>query len=1097
MSIKFIEDKEFDLSKPENQDLLGTKPYAETLFEVIKESKGKQNIGLFGGWGSGKSTIVKTLEKFIAKHNKKNGSNKIAYFKYDAWKYSNDDFRRSFIKSLNKEFKVLKENAIKENAINEILYNETTTQDTSKTKVGINYPQIILLLITAIILLFVIGKFILPSIKSDDIKSILVLVSLLASFLFYISRDTFRIIPFTIKQSRLIEPERFEETFQLIVNKIFGINKNWMDKFKDFFKTSLDYKKIVIVIDNLDRCDNDNLKETLITMKNFLENENVIFLLPVDENGVTSFLDKNTEDAEEYLRKIFHQIIRLKKFTPKELVDFTKKLNKKYNLKLSNKAIWLICQEFTTNPRKIIQFLNNLQTEKDLIIRQIDEGYINLEFDQQANDFLIKLLIIKQEWNPLYKKLLDDINYLNKINIGLKNIIKQKKLNYILNTGKQEIELTRDQKRFFKRNMEVHFQNVEPFILNIDRDKDVPDELKGYIENGELDEICELLSIDFEKDVPQETITLLLNQIESVFDYNSNKFDDYNFIALPVSEILNKLVKYEIVKKEIKHNFKNLSFISRIYSDNQFSNLISNLSLGRIKEYCESANWFYNEIKLKSPYDRLLSYLNESLKPNVEIKGIHVRTKAFLEIFKNDTLLISGLSKNLSNKIITKPELLNSYDIFKTNLGVAKSILNDDFFYEMLENLYEEKIENEESINRLIYLTDKFIEEDYLTEKSILTKYSNYYVKKVKNEYITIPNTTPNKIFELYDEVSNLKNLIPKSELEDLELDETVIAGINAKLNSAYNAALDDDDVEFYIAFFNLVWEYMSLNHKEFYDSQNIEKYFNTFFKLNDFDRISLAINDIYIRVVEFFIPHNWSFFDPLINKLDVDKSINYMKTLMLMFNKSTANKGLSSTQKSTMIDSLISLYIYKRSINSTRPIIKGWLEKVENKENTLFTDSIENLSYLDLENYVYNIHNLNNNSLIANSFELYISQISEYPKFRKFLNHLYKNYDSSFQFKILQKYIDLKGISDFDWLISTKKYIHKQALNNLVKQYVNNYYNDKKLNSSYLKNLLKLEKNEIFSSTKKKISEFLEGLYRPTTYHRAKISKLKRKLNL
>jgi len=1091
VSIKFIEDKEFDLSKPENQDLLGTKPYAETLFEVIKESKGKQNIGLFGGWGSGKSTIVKTLEKFIAKHNKKNGSNKIAYFKYDAWKYSNDDFRRSFIKSLNKEFKVLKENAI-----NEILYNETTTQDTSKTKVGINYPQIILLLITAIILLLVIGKFILPSIKSDDIKSILVLVSLLASFLFYISRDTFRIIPFTIKQSRLIEPERFEETFQLIVNKIFGINKNWMDKFKDSFKTSLDHKKIVIVIDNLDRCDNDNLKETLITMKNFLENENVIFLLPVDENGVTSFLDKNTEDAEEYLRKIFHQIIRLKKFTPKELVDFTKKLNKKYNLKLSNKAIWLICQEFTTNPRKIIQFLNNLQTEKDLIIRQIDEGYINLEFDQQANDFLIKLLIIKQEWNPLYKKLLDDINYLNKINIGLKNIIKQKKLNYILNTGKQEIELTRDQKRFFKRNMEVHFQNVEPFILNIDRDKDVPDELKGYIENGELDEICELLSIDFEKDIPQETITLLLNQIESVFDYNSNKFDDYNFIALPVSEILNKLVKYEIVKKEIKHNFKNLSFISRIYSDNQFSNLISNLSLGRIKEYCESANWFYNEIKLKSPYDRLLSYLNESLKPNVEIKGIHVRTKAFLEIFKNDTLLISGLSKNLSNKIIDKPDLLNSYDIFKTNLDVAKSILNDDFFYEMLENLNEEKIENKESIDRLIYLTDKFIEEDYLTEKSILTKYSNYYVKKVKNEYVTIPNTTPNKIFKLYDEISKLKNLIPKSELEDLELDETVIAGINAKLNVAYNASLDDDEVEFYIAFFNLVWEYMCID-SEFCSDENDAKYFNLYFAYNDFDKMSLAINEIYIKEVNKFNVYNWNFFDPIINKLKIKKSTDYMKTLMLMYDMTSGDKGLSDTQKDSMIDSLILLYIHWKSYKNTRSIIKDWLIKVLDKEKSLYERTIENLDYSNLEKYVYNIYNLDNNDLIANSFELYISQISEYPKFRKFLNHLYKNYDSSFQFKILQKYIELKGISGFDWLISTKKYIHKQALNDLVKQYVNNYYNDKKLNSDYLKNLLKLEINEIFLSTKRKISELLEGLYRPSIYHRTKISKLKRKLNL
>ncbi len=1085
MSIKFIEDKEFDLSNSKNEDLLGTKPYAETLFEVIQKSKGKQNIGLFGGWGSGKSTIVKTLEVFIEDYNKKKGSKKIAYFKYDAWKYSKDDFRRSFIKSLNSKFKV-----IKDESINEILYNETTTQDTSKKKLDVNYGKLTLLLISAIILISIIGVYILPNITDSDTKSILVLVSLLGSFLFYLSRDSFRIIPFTVKHSKLIEPERFEETFQIIINKIFGINKTWMEKFNDYFKSSLDYKKVVVVIDNLDRCDNDNLKETLITMKNFLENENVVFLLPVDENGVTSFLNGNSEDAEEYLRKIFHQIIRLKKFTPKELVQYTKNLNENENLNLSNTGIRLICQEFTTNPRKIIQFLNNLQTERELIKRQIKEGYVNLEYNSQADEFLIKLLIIKQEWNSLYKSILDDVHFLNKINKALKFKIEQIDDEFIIKIDNQEYRLTRNQKRFFKRNIDVHFNNLEPFILNIDRDKDVPDELREFIENGELNEIYNLLSINQENKSNKESVKLLLNQIESVYDYNSNKFEDYKSIALPVSEMLFEILTNKSFQNEIKSNFKSYSFINRIFSNNQFNNLIINLN--DFEAFCDSVKWFYFELNYKEPYNKLFNYLKLSIRPDTTVDGIHKKIECFIKVFKEHLELIKGLSFNLKKKILENPSLLKSYKVFETDLDVTRTLIDSEFIDGMLELLNQDKIEDKKVIDILIKLTDKYIERKYIKDPLIFTEFTNYFLGKLESEF-NLKSTTTKGVFTLNHIVEKLVELLPKTDSDTLNIDEELLNNIHLKLNREYTSSLKDLEIDFYINFSQMIFNYMKLNI-DFATGDNMEKYFNNYFVKSDYEKLSLGINGIYQQIINYYSPFSWNFFDKILTKLNSNKKRDFYKTLMLMYNKTTSDKGLSPPQKTKLTDRIITYYLYWRNYPNMLKQVKIWMQEIYKKDKNLFFESVDNLDSEDLEIYVYNLYKLNDSKLIGNSFTKHLNSLNHYKSFEKFIRFVGIKHTSKVQEKLLLD-VCQKDYPPFNWLFSAKNIILKPPFNKVINRYLESY-NKSHQNTDYLNNLLKLNKEELHSSTIKNIVEFMNNIIRPTKRHKDKIGLLKKKIS-
>ena len=66
---RLIIDKERDL-EIEN-DLLGTKCYANQLSDIIQNTSAEQayTIGLYGRWGSGKSTIIKTAKHKLETEN--------------------------------------------------------------------------------------------------------------------------------------------------------------------------------------------------------------------------------------------------------------------------------------------------------------------------------------------------------------------------------------------------------------------------------------------------------------------------------------------------------------------------------------------------------------------------------------------------------------------------------------------------------------------------------------------------------------------------------------------------------------------------------------------------------------------------------------------------------------------------------------------------------------------------------------------------------------------------------------------------------------------------------------------------------------------
>ncbi len=207
MEINFIPDKVLKLTS--ENDLLGTKPYSETIFEIVKNSNGKKNIGLFGSWGSGKSTILSTFEDLIENYNSTtdaknklvNKDHRIAYFEFDAWKYSRDDFRRSFLIEISKRFNVKYEEKLQK-----LLYNETSYEDPEQTKFKLNklsLPDWVLFLLVAFAFIF----YFLPIMDtSKDLKAIISLFAITISLLSKATSTTLNKYKVVVKQNKVVEP---------------------------------------------------------------------------------------------------------------------------------------------------------------------------------------------------------------------------------------------------------------------------------------------------------------------------------------------------------------------------------------------------------------------------------------------------------------------------------------------------------------------------------------------------------------------------------------------------------------------------------------------------------------------------------------------------------------------------------------------------------------------------------------------------------------------------------------------------------------------------------------------------------------------------
>jgi hypothetical protein len=404
---QFLDDKALTNT---TSDELGHKSIAQTLHEIIKICPLPFTIGLFGNWGTGKSTIANFLVDRIEKFNEKGKNNKIAVVEFDVWKYEKDSLRRQFV--LNLENKLKGKFLDEEYKIDPRVEHSTSREFEGKltlSKKNLSQTTFIFVGIALITLFGLIGFGI--SKLATDFLPIYMATILTPIFsgvtIFFIFQVVSKVITTekeTWTSDKFKDPDEFEKVFEDIINKSTA-------------------QRILIIFDNLDRATDKKAVELLSTIKTFLEpkTEKCVFLIQCDEEAIRKHLVKlynygegsKEKDTDEFLRKFFNTFIKIPPFIEADLGEYTKRLLKHTeveSLYKNSDLVTIIVKAFRENPRQIKQFVNTFLAHYMLAIQResgrkpiISKGAITSDPAPLA-----KLLVIRQKWPSEYKEIIED-----------------------------------------------------------------------------------------------------------------------------------------------------------------------------------------------------------------------------------------------------------------------------------------------------------------------------------------------------------------------------------------------------------------------------------------------------------------------------------------------------------------------------------------------------------------------------------------------------------------------------------------------------------------------------------------------------------------
>jgi len=724
--INFIKDEEIQ-NLHSDDDLLETKKYSYTLKEMILHAETPFTIGLFGEWGSGKSSIVNSTQNELEKDETCN----IKFIKYDAWKYANDSFRRMFLKTVQEKL------GIEGTSKFESFYVDKNTTTKIDKKINISFLLISLMIVSIGLL----SVFFLPPTFSTEWKITIPLLIAVIGLSISIARNFFDSYKITIQNPKIFAPEQFEEIFDEMITSSMNIKqmahpKKWIKK--GLIENKID--KLIIIVDNIDRCDKETAYELLTNIKNFLERKGIIFVVPIDDSALRRHLhDINNEDnkeADEFLRKFFNTTLKIKHFQSRDLFIFTNELNKKHNLNLQPDTIDIIAKEYATNPRRIIQFLNNLTAELNVIGQKYEKDFVT-----KYETLIAQLLIIREEWADVFK------------------LISNKP--HLLKRYDNDIFKNNDYKLFIDKTKAIFtyidIKTIEKLISNIDNDIKVSNEIIELLDNNKYDELKPMIN---KNNIFEELLLFILEDLRKEIERETFKLGAFNRFTNLLK--LNYIICIPInINKKFNRDFK----IENILK------IINNLN----KDDFDSFYKFVNDNQkqgLKSLETTAINKFKETWKEVRDEKAIEKYAKIWTDGLENyinhstNIEKIKELAHSFLNYYIYYPDLL-LHDEDWINKDKLQYIIDSQFINYILNHI-EPTLDNE-NFNELLYISKLKLVDiqniENLFEKIIITPNTLYDTSNAQEATTQFQNqvfSNLNKIVNLLE--NTLKKHAFKSE---------------------------------------------------------------------------------------------------------------------------------------------------------------------------------------------------------------------------------------------------------------------------------------------------------------------------------------------
>jgi len=499
--------------RPTTIDLLGFKNFTEPIAKRISDFTDEDTpitIGIFGEWGSGKTSFLKMIvEDLEYKY-------KIYPIWFDAWKYEKEDNLWSALLQCILDQSIISGKWYRRLWIKLKIWNKSIDLSSGSMSISKKLTPVIiqiLLFITAILIVFTwspqeienyLQQFNLFQVNGNIIKFIVSAVAVLAAGPDFFLRlfGTHLYIDFSKMSSK--------ETYREHISFLDKFNEN----FGQIIKFIVDDKPLVVIVDDLDRCLPEKALQVLETIKVFLDVERCVFLIAVDREIVEKvictkykdFLDitkieKKPHDLEKFSENYFEKIVQLPILVPpldKDIVkDFIEQLYSNIDETNSEDIIDIFTVGLPNNPRKIKHALQIFILWQDLAMKEIKTDKIKLPL-------LAKIVVIQIQFRAIYNEiirhpiLLHELEFVSLKQEGLltdDDIIngeqykKEKAQKYVNEYPELEILLTRGMKqrtRFIDVNIDdyVFLLRKLSYKISITEEKEYKDfvvELEGTI----------------------------------------------------------------------------------------------------------------------------------------------------------------------------------------------------------------------------------------------------------------------------------------------------------------------------------------------------------------------------------------------------------------------------------------------------------------------------------------------------------------------------------------------------------------------------------------------------------------------------------------
>ena len=298
----------FTSDKPVVNDELGThKHLAELLVQVVKsDSDNPLVVGLFGGWGTGKSSIVKMYDRLTMVSDIKN-----AYI--DAWVFANakERFGAGLLEVL--ATKLIDRETLSRKIINDISqrYEEWSTKFDLGKMTWLLLFSVLFIFGGAVTLgLWVVG---ITDNTRVDLLVFLITTVVVNGLLNWVLPK----IMVTYESRTIDESYNKVEHFQKIFSRIMKYSSA---------------ETISVVVDNLDRVEPADALEVIRMLKTFvdenlLNEKRLVLIVPCDENQLAEHIRKElyVGDAYEFLRKFFNISIPVPELVHENIIGYTRR----------------------------------------------------------------------------------------------------------------------------------------------------------------------------------------------------------------------------------------------------------------------------------------------------------------------------------------------------------------------------------------------------------------------------------------------------------------------------------------------------------------------------------------------------------------------------------------------------------------------------------------------------------------------------------------------------------------------------------------------------------------------------------------------------